>query len=420
MSRSYSELTRLRNTHRSLIVVAHLRRIRCATTIFAPTPAHSHEDHVTRLPRTCSLSARAIALALLVPMAAPPAQERPVRVCAGGDVTLGTNLDTAWTRRMTRGAGRRVSRKLAEPSTLLAPLRPLVEDADIVLLNLEGAIGEGAVSPKCGPRATDCYALRQPVSAARALRALTPAPMIVNVANNHSGDAGEEGLVTTLQHLADAEVLVTGADTLATIVRSRNGDSVAMLGFSTSSGPDPRDLDAVRRHVARASAITPRVVVTMHMGAEGKTAQRARDTTERYLGLDRGNVVAFARAAAEAGARLVVGHGPHVVRAAEWHGDALIFYSLGNLLTYGPFSVKEPMNRGGVACATLDARGTVREARLRPTVQLAPGLVRPDRSARGIALVDSLSRLDFPRSRAGMMVEAAVLRPAAPARSGGS
>jgi hypothetical protein len=368
------------------------------------------------------------AIALLAAAAAPPAsnaqesrgnQGTPLRVCAGGDVTLGTNLDTAWTRAALRRSTRR-PRALEEPSALLEPLRPMVADADLVLLNLEGAIGEGAAPEKCGPKSTSCYAMRQPVSAARALRAFTTAPVVVNVANNHSEDAGVEGYEVTLRHLTEAGVQVTGADTLATLVRTARDDTVAILGFSTSNGPDPRDLDGVRRHVARAAAITPRVVVTMHMGAEGRTAQRARDETERFLGYDRGNVVAFSRAAAESGARLIVGHGPHVMRAAEWHQGALIFYSLGNLLTYGPFSVTEPMNRGALACATLDERGEVREALLRPTVQRVPGIVRHDLSARAVVLVDSLSRLDFPRSRAGLLVESVVTRPVAtPARESG-
>lgn len=381
--------------------------------------------------RSASIVAALVALGIAAaaqPIASQETSDAPrgaVRVCAGGDVTLGTNLDTAWAR-VARSRSTRRPRALEEPASLLDPLRLLVADADVVLLNLEGAIGEGTAPEKCGPRSTACYAMRQPISAARALRGLTSAPVIVNVANNHSEDAGLDGYAATLRHLADAEVLVTGADTIATLVRTARGDTVAILGFSTSNGPDPRDLSGVRRHVSRAAAITPRVIVTMHMGAEGRSAQRARDTTELFLGYDRGNVVAFARAAAESGARLVFGHGPHVMRAAEWRGDALIFYSLGNLLTYGPFSITEPMNRGAVACATLSRSGEVLDARLRPTVQRAAGIVRPDLSNRAAVLVDSLSRLDFPQSRAGLLVESTVSRPAAtapasrPARRSGS
>ena len=138
----------------------------------------------------------------------------------------------------------------------------------------------------------------------------------------------------------------------------------------------------------------------MHLGAEGATAQRTLDSTERYLDVPRGNPVAFAEAATAAGADLVIGHGPHVIRAGEWRDSSLVLYSLGNLLTYGPFSHREPMRRGAVACATVDGRGAVREARLHATVQHPPGRVSPDRTHRALLLVDSLSRLDFPRTGA--------------------
>jgi hypothetical protein len=152
----------------------------------------------------------------------------------------------------------------------------------------------------------------------------------------------------------------------------------------------------VRRHVERAAARWPRLVVTMHIGGEGAAAQRTRDSTEQYAGGSRGNPVAFARTVVEAGADLVVGHGPHVMRAAEWRGAVPVFYSLGNLVTYGPFSNRPPLNRGAIACAVLDAEGGASAVELRPTVQWAAGVVRPDRSRRALVLVDSLSRLDFP------------------------
>ena len=285
------------------------------------------------------------------------------------------------------------------PDSLLAPLKPLFADADVVMINVEGAIGSGDAPRKCGRRALNCFAFRQPVATARALRQLSDTGAVVgNVANNHARDAGDDGFVTSLAHLTRAGVLVTGADTIATPVVTRRGDTIAVLGFYTSTdSPDARDLAAVRRHVQRAVDRWGTVIVTMHLGAEGPTAQRTRDSTELFLGtIDRGNPVAFADAALESGATMVIGHGPHVLRAAEWRGDRLVLYSLGNLLTYGPFRLVEPANRGAVVCAEIDSVRHVRTAWLRPTVQLAPGVLRVDSTARAAALVDSLSALDFP------------------------
>jgi hypothetical protein len=345
-----------------------------------------------------------------VSVSTDPEAAHEVRICAGGDVLLGNNLDTTWAVRASSRLGVRVP-SVPDADRLLEPLRPLVADADIVLVNIEGAVGEGAATPKCRPRAQNCYAFRQPAATGEALRSLNvTAAFIGNVANNHAMDAGALGFEATQQNLSQAGVYVTGADTLATVVPTANGDTIAFLGFSTAqAGPDPRDLPAVRRHVERAAARYARVVVTMHMGAEGVGAQRTVDATERYLGEDRGNPVAFARAAVDAGASVVFGHGPLVMRAVEWYRGGLILYSLGNLLTYGPFSLAEPLNRGGIACVVLASDGQVRGAALRATWQRPPGIVEPDPTGRAAWLVDSLGQIDFPASAPRLLGEALIL-----------
>jgi hypothetical protein len=352
-------------------------------------------------------------LILLAGMVASAPAAGQTRVCMSGDITLGSNLD--------RAAARASALKLRaewgmsdHPDSLLAPLRPLVADADLLLLNVEGAIGAGPAPRKCGPRSTACFAFRMPVSAARAMRELSAndAPVVGNVANNHARDAGNEGLQATRRHLEHAGVHVTGLDTIATPVVTARGDTIALLGFYTShETPDARDLDAVRRHVARAAERWRTVIVSTHMGAEGVSAQRTPDRREIFLGkIDRGNAVAFARTAFDAGATLVWGHGPHVMRAAEWRDGRLALYSLGNTVTYGPFSNGEPKNRGAIACVTIDSAGGISAAELRSTVQLAPGVVMPDSTGRAAFLVDSLGRLDFPATGARVEADGQMLR----------
>jgi hypothetical protein len=330
-----------------------------------------------------------------------PAIRRDVTVCAGGDVMLGSNLDSLWAARASARLGVRVPH-LPDPIALAYGLRPLVADADIVLVNVEGALGEGPTPRKCREGAQYCYTFRQPPEAAQALRRLAPHGTVVgNVANNHAMDAGAGGFRETVIRLDESGVLPTGADTLATLAVAPSGDTVAFLGFSTfQAGPDARDLAAVARHVGRARELYGRVIVTMHMGAEGAGAQRTPRETEMFLGENRGNSPAFARTAVAAGAAAVIGHGPHVMRAAEWLGDAFVAYSLGNLLTYGPFNMAEPRNRGGFLCLGLDPGGRVTRAEFRSTRQEVPGLVRRDPRGRAALLVDSLSRLDFPETGA--------------------
>ncbi|HEX6037799.1 CapA family protein [Longimicrobium sp.] len=325
-----------------------------------------------------------------------------VRICAGGDVTLGTNLDTTWVATARARLGRRVE-ALPDPDSILEPFRPLLADADVVLWNVEGAVGDGPINRrKCAAGSTSCFAFRMPAGTARALRgvAADSAVVVGNVANNHARDDGDIGRRNTVRLLDAAGVLATGVDTLATEVVTARGDTLAVLGFAQWAGPDPRNLPAVRRHVRRAAERYGRVVVTMHMGAEGRGRQNTVDGREESFGEDRGNVVAFARAAVESGADLVIGHGPHVMRAIQWRDSALVFYSLGNLATYGPFTLSEPLNRGGFACAVLDAEGGIVGAELRSTMQVPPGVPRVDDTNRAAALADSLGQVDFPGTAA--------------------
>lgn len=343
---------------------------------------------------------RRVVLDTIVARASADSTRKPLRLCSAGDVTLGSNLDTLWERTAAVALWERYARR-SDPDSLLAPLQHLFADADVVLLNVEGAIGDGPFMKKCGPRSTSCYAFRSPPSAAGAIRRVgaEKARVVGNVANNHSHDVGGPGLLSTIALLDFAGVQVTGADTMATMVVTSRGDTLAFLGFYTGSdSPDARNLAGVRRHVSRAAASYGTVIVTMHLGAEGASAQRTRNVNELFVGTQRGNPVAFANAAVDGGATAVIGHGPHVLRGGEWKDSSLVLYSLGNFVNYGTFRLSEPMNRGAVACLDILGPRRVGSASIASTVQIAPGVVLWDWNARSAALIDSLSRLDFPET----------------------
>jgi hypothetical protein len=124
----------------------------------------------------------------------------------------------------------------------------------------------------------------------------------------------------------------------------------------------------------------------------------------------RGNPVAFANAAIDAGATAVIGHGPHVLRAGEWRDSTLVLYSLGNFVNYGTFNLREPMNRGVVACFDIAGPRRVARARIASTVQIAPGVVLYDPLGGSAAIIDSLSRLDFPTTGISIAPDGAITR----------
>jgi hypothetical protein len=288
----------------------------------------------------------------------------------------------------SRGAGAFFDRSLR------AKLR-----ADVVLGNLEGTLATGGAS-KCNAESTNCFAFRAPPDYARALRAA--GFTILNLANNHAFDYGAQGRAETLAALRSARLRYTGRPGQISVVRSGRV-KVAFLGFAPYPWTqDLRDIESSVRLVRKAARRADIVVVTMHGGAEGADRQHVAAGREWFLGEDRGNVVAFAHAVVRAGADLVAGHGPHVLRGLEWYRGRLIAYSLGNFLGNGTLSIGGILGVSGILHVTLAADGDWLHGDLTPVRLVSPGVpeIDPVESAHGV--VRTLSREDFGRD--GMLV----------------
>ncbi|MBI5904010.1 MAG: CapA family protein [Deltaproteobacteria bacterium] len=242
-------------------------------------------------------------------------------------------------------------------ATLFRAVGPLLSGHDVVFGNLEGPLTDVEKSPKCPkPRRNGrpCFAFRTPP---RYVRHLAEAGFTaVNVANNHSLDFGMEGMDNTLAALDNAGIRAVGGERIALFTVS--GRRVAVAGFSYSLRTryvhPLLDLERTREVVAELKGANDLVVVSFHGGAEGADAMRVADADETFLGEERGNVVRFARAAVDAGADLVLGHGPHVPRAIEIRNGKLIAYSLGNFAVYSMFNIKGPAGKGYVLQVELD------------------------------------------------------------------
>ena len=69
----------------------------------------------------------------------------------------------------------------------------------------------------------------------------------------------------------------------------------------------------------------------------------------------------------DAGADLVVGHGPHVMRAMEFYKGRLVAYSLGNFAGYRALSYNGVVGIGGVLKVTLGGDGSFKSGSLTAT-----------------------------------------------------
>ena len=275
----------------------------------------------------------------------------------------------------------------------LAAVTPYLSSADLAVGNLEGVLVDGGEPGKKCSNPAACYLFRSPTRYADHYR--NAGFDVLSLANNHARDFGEEGRSSSMRAIAAAGMHHSGrVDDFASV--DVDGIRVAVLGYAVTKNSNMLlDYELAFATIAKFSETHDIVVVTFHGGAEGLAALHVPFAEEEYYGEPRGDVVWFARGAVDAGADLVVGHGPHVVRGMERYNDRLIAYSLGNFATYYGISVAGLKGVAPILTTTLDGNGAFIEADIVSTVQLRPAGPSIDPKQRALDMVRTLSIDDF-------------------------
>lgn len=271
---------------------------------------------------------------------------------------------------------------------LLDGLRRLLGRADLIFGNLETSLTREPRSRKrVGGRV---YAFRTPPHFAGWLR--SAGFDALSVSNNHALDFGPRGHADTLHHLNTSGIANVGARDRPTLVW-RRGLRLALLGFTHTPGQHSvLDQQAAEQLVRQYANQADLILVSIHAGAEGASAQRVGLRNEHFAGQSRGNPMRFARAMVDAGADLVLGHGPHVLRGMELYHGRLIAYSLGNFIGYGGLSSRGPNGLSLLLEARLARNGRFIEGRLESLRLSRDGLPASDPRGRSLELVRYLTR----------------------------
>ncbi len=316
-----------------------------------------------------------------------PAGSDPLTITAVGDIMMGST-------------GQRTALPPGDGEGLFQEVSEHLRGGDLVFGNLEGILSDGEEGGKCreekGPW---CFEFRTPTRYAGHLK--QNGFNVVNIANNHAWDFGPEGIRNTLETLQNAGIKYAGGTSLAFF--EIRGKRVVVAGFSYKPSKysySILDITPAVEIVRQLKANHDLVIVSFHGGAEGRSAQHVADRNEVFLGENRGNVVRFARSVVEAGADLVLGHGPHVLRAMEVYKGKLIAYSLGNFLTFGLFNLKGPSGISVILKVRLDPEtGRFLDGQLVPVKLVNGGLPEIDPEGEGVRIVRRLSEEDISSPR---------------------
>ncbi len=296
-------------------------------------------------------------------------------------------------------------------ANLLKEVAPILSAADIAFGNLEGPILEGGTTSKCSPTSTKCFAFRVPPRYGLYLK--EAGFDVLSLANNHAGDFGDLGRTSTRQILDDLKIKHAGSDRgqFAMTILEAKDKRIAFIGFAHNNiVPNINDLAAARTLVEDANKKADIVVVSFHGGGEGERAQLVPNRTEIYVGEARGNLPAFARTVIDAGADLVLGHGPHVLRGLEMYKDRLIVYSMGNFATYGMFNLKGPQGLTAIFEIELLPDGKFSKGKIRAGKQLGRGGPVLDPSGEAIGVIKNLSLANFGATAAQISPDGSILK----------
>jgi hypothetical protein len=316
--------------------------------------------------------------------AATPKNTDPITIAAVGDIMLGSPYPNE--SRMPPNDG----------VDLLKDVTAVLSAADIAFGNLEGPIVDGGTSSKCSPSSTRCFAFRTPTRYGKYLKAA--GFDVVSTANNHAGDFGDLGRASTRRVLDEQGIKHAGSDkaSFSTTIVQTKGKKVAFIGFAHNKiTPNVNDLDFARQLVTAAAKRADVVVVSFHGGAEGTNSQNVPNRTEIFAGEARGNLPAFAHTVIDAGADLVLGHGPHVMRGMEIYNGRLIAYSLGNFATYGWFQLAGETALTMILEVKLDVDGKFAGGKIHGGRQEGRGIPVLDNTGVSIRKVRDLSNADF-------------------------
>lgn len=164
---------------------------------------------------------------------------------------------------------------------------------------------------------------------------------VFTLANNHCLDYGERGLAYSLDYWESKNVLTAGvyrneADKNDIRTAEYGGITFSFLSYTESlnglSLPsasemvigDANDLGGMLSDVRAAKELSDVCVVALHWGVEGSGIIEDRQRE-------------YARELAEAGADIIIGNHPHVLRGIEMiektDGETLCAYSLGNFIS---------------------------------------------------------------------------------------
>lgn len=249
-----------------------------------------------------------------------------IKICAVGDISLQTRND--------------------RPS--FCNISKIFNNSDIIFGNLETVLSSHGVP------AEKAVVLHAPPKKIEWLK--EAGFNVVNIANNHIFDLGEEGFNSTLDVLHQNEIEFIGGKnrkyTTANAIIETKNINIGFLGYSgartwSQNGATINGIveDEIIRDIVNLKVECDCIIVSLHWGVENVFYPSPKQ-------------IELAHKIIDSGATIILGHHPHVIQGIEEYNDGLIAYSLGNF-QFNPALSQSPTNQSFMLGLTLDNTGVI-------------------------------------------------------------
>lgn len=315
-----------------------------------------------------------------------PIQHDTLCITAVGDIMLGSSYPDNSTLPPDSG---RVSFERVEK---------YLHGNDITFGNLEGALLDtGKPATYKMHLKSKAYLFRMPTSCGKILK--DAGFNTLSIANNHIGDFGDNGRISTMKTLDNAGINYAGLLSHPASLFKVNGVTYGFCAFSPNNQVEPLlDLQNATQIIQKLKQQCNVLIVAFHGGGEGPGFEHVPFKMESFFGEKRGDVNKFAHNAIDAGADVILGTGPHVSRAVEIYKNRLIAYSLGNFCTYKSVSVVGVCGIAPILRIYINKKGEFLNGRIFSVKQSHEGGLQTDSLNGAAQRIRMLTMMDFPQS----------------------
>ncbi len=204
--------------------------------------------------------------------------------------------------------------KYGDPAWAFRKIALLMESGDITLINMESPLLENC------PQTDDGFVFCGQASAMEGL--VLSGVDVVNVANNHFANYGQEGIDETLKRFEAEEIIASGLYNAQPVYKDVKGVRFGFLGYNdigNEIGLAPADTTIMAKEISEADKNADVVIVSMHWGVE-------------YVDSPNERQIELAHTAIDNGADLIIGYHAHWVQSDEYYKGKYIKYAHGNTI----------------------------------------------------------------------------------------